>query len=112
MNFRRLLEAPALTRQRIWIAYTVAISTDLLQLALGPFGWVAVDEVLDVIAMALISWAIGFHVVLVPTFVVEVLPISDFLPTWTAAVAFLVGFRRRRSEVHLPGDLGEARRQD
>ena len=97
MNFRRLLDAPALTRQRIWIAYTVAISTDLLQLALGPFGWVAVDEVLDVVAMAVISWAIGFHVVLLPTFAIELLPISDFLPTWTGAVAFLVAFRRRRT---------------
>jgi len=97
MDYRRLLTPPALTRTRIWIAYTVAISTDLLQLALGPFGWFVVDEVLDVVAMTLISWAIGFHVVLVPTFVVEFLPISDFLPTWTAAVAFLVGFRRRRA---------------
>ena len=97
MNFRRLLEAPALTRQRIWIAYTVAISTDLLQLALGPFGWVAIDEVLDVVAMAAISWAIGFHVILLPTFALEFLPFSDMLPTWTASVAFLVGFRRRRT---------------
>ena len=97
MNVRRLFEAPVLTRQRIWLAYTVAISTDLLQLALGPLGWVAIDEVLDVIAMALISWAIGFHVILLPTFALEFLPFSDMLPTWTAAVAFLVGFRRRRA---------------
>ena len=97
MNFRRLLAAPALTRQRIWIAYTVAISTDLLQLALGPLGWTGIDEALDVVAMAAISWAIGFHVVLLPTFAVELLPVSEFLPTWTAAVAFLVGFRRRRA---------------
>ena len=52
MNFRRLLAAPALTRQRIWIAYTVAISTDLLQLALGPFGFAFADEALDLIAVA------------------------------------------------------------
>jgi hypothetical protein len=97
MDFRRLLTAPVLTRRRIWIAYTVAISTDLLQLALGPFGWAAIDEVLDVVAMAAISWSIGFHVVLLPTFAVELLPVSDFLPTWTAAVAFLVGYRRRRA---------------
>ena len=97
MDFRRLLTAPVLTRRRIWIAYTVAISTDLLQLALGPFGWAAIDEVLDVVAMAAISWSIGFHVVLLPTFAVELLPVSDFLPTWTGAVAFLVAFRRRRA---------------
>ena len=96
MDFRRLLTAPALTRRRIWLAYTVAISTDLLQLVLGPFGWIAVDEVLDVIAMIVISRAIGFHVVLLPTFALEFLPFSDYLPSWTAAVWFLVGFRRRR----------------
>lgn len=96
MDFRRLLTPPVLTRRRIWLAYTVAISTDLLQLALGPIGWVAADEILDVIAMAAISWAIGFHVVLLPTFALEFLPFADYLPTWTAAVWFLVGYRRRR----------------
>ena len=97
MNVRRLLEPPVLTRQRIWIAYTVAISTDLLQLLLGPIGWFWADEVLDVVAMIVISRAIGFHLVLLPTFALEFLPFSDMLPTWTGAVAFLVTFRRRRS---------------
>jgi hypothetical protein len=97
MDFRRLLVPPVLTRPRIWIAYTAAISTDLLQLLLGPFGWMAIDEVLDVVAMGVISWAIGFHVVLLPTFALEFLPFSDYLPSWTAAVAFLVGYRRRRA---------------
>jgi len=96
MDYRRLLEPPALTRRRIWLAYTVAISTDLLQLALGPFGFAFADEALDLIAMAVISWAIGFHVILLPTFALEFLPFADYLPTWTAAVAFLVGFRKRR----------------
>jgi len=97
MDIRRLLTTPVLTRRRIWIAYTVAISTDLLQLLLGPSGWAGIDEVLDVAAMIAISWSIGFHVVLLPTFAVELLPISDFLPTWTGAVAFLVTFRRRQA---------------
>ena len=97
LNFRRLLEPPVLTRRRIWLAYTVAISTDLLQLLLGPLGWFWADEVLDVIAMLVISRAIGFHIVLLPTFALEFLPMSDMLPTWTGAVAFLVTFRRQRS---------------
>jgi hypothetical protein len=46
--------------------------------------------------MAAISWAAGFHVVLLPTFAIEFLPFADYLPTWTAAVAFLVSYRRRR----------------
>ena len=87
---------PILTRRRIWFAYAVAVITDLLQLLLGPFGWAFVDEVLDAVAMIAISWAIGFHVVLLPTFALEFLPLTDMLPTWTGAVAIVVALRRRR----------------
>jgi len=96
MDLRRLLDPPALTQGRIRFAYAVAISTDLLQLLLGPIGWAAVAEVLDVVAMIAISWAIGFHVALLPTFVLEFLPLTDLLPTWTGAVALVVALRRRR----------------
>ena len=92
----RLLAPPVLTRKRVWFAYTVAVSTDVLQLLLGPFGWALADEVLDAIAMVLVSWAIGFHVVLLPTFALEWLPVTDMLPTWTGAVALVVSLRRRR----------------
>ena len=92
----QLLAPPVLTRRRIWFAYTVAVATDLLQLLLGPFGWAFVDEALDVGAMIAISGAIGFHVVFLPTFALEFLPLTDMLPTWTGAVALVVGLRRRR----------------
>src|SRR5258708_11350606 len=92
----RLLAPPVLTRRRIWIAYAVSLATDLLQLILGPFGWAFADEVLDVAAMIAISWAIGFHVILLPTFALEFLPLTDMLPTWTGAVAIVVALRRRR----------------
>jgi hypothetical protein len=92
----RFLDVPPLTRGRMWTAYGVAIATDVLQFVLGPFGFFVVDEVLDVIAMAAISRAIGFHVLLLPTFAIEFLPITDMLPTWTGAVALVVGLRRRQ----------------
>ena len=41
----------ALTPQRIRAAYGVAIATDVLQFALGPFGWIFADEILDAIAL-------------------------------------------------------------
>ena len=72
--------------------------TDAVQLAfapLGPLGWL-VDDGLDVIAMVVISWAIGFHVILLPTFALEFLPLTDMLPTWSGAVAIVVALRRRR----------------
>ncbi len=95
-RFSRLLQAPVLTRSRVLTAYAIAVATDLLQLALGPFGWMFVDEILDVIAMLGISRAIGFHVLLLPTFALEFLPITDMLPTWTGAVAVVVTLRRKQ----------------
>jgi len=91
-----LLDPPFVTRPRVWFAYAVAIATDLLQLVLGPFGWFFADELLDVVAMLAISRAIGFHVVLLPTFALEFLPVTDMLPTWTGAVAIVVSLRKNR----------------
>jgi hypothetical protein len=91
-------QSHGLTRKRIWVAYGVAVFTDAVQVALGPLGWTFVDEILDLIAMGAISWAIGFHPLLLPTFVVEILPVVDMVPTWTAATAMVVFFRRRSAQ--------------
>src|SRR5439155_847125 len=76
-----VFEVPVLTRARILSAYGVAGATDILQLVLGPVGWTMVDEVLDVAAMLVISRLIGFHALLLPTFVLELVPLADLLPT-------------------------------
>ena len=86
---------PVLTRQRVWTAYAVAITADILQFLLGPAGWTFADEILDVGAMVLTWRLIGFHPLLLPTFVLEVVPIADLLPVWTACVAIVVAIRRR-----------------
>ena len=86
---------PVLNQRRIWFAFTVAAVTDAIQLALGPVGWVFIDEALDVVAMILTSATLGFHMLLLPTFVVEMLPVSDMLPTWTGCVAAVVILRKR-----------------
>jgi hypothetical protein len=94
--FSRLFEVPPLTGARVRLAYAVAVATDLLQLLLGPFGWAFADEALDVAAMILISRALGFHVIFLPTFALEFLPFTDMLPTWTGCVAVVVAMRRRQ----------------
>ena len=66
------------------------------QWLLGPVGWVLADEILDVVAAVLISWAIGFHPLLLPAFALEFLPVADLLPTWTACVALVVMLRRKQ----------------
>lgn len=35
----RGFQPPVLTRKRVWLTYAVAVTTDVLQLILGPFGW-------------------------------------------------------------------------
>jgi hypothetical protein len=91
-----LLRSPILTRERVKVAFAVAIITDILQLIAGPVGWAGADELLDLIAMIVITRLIGFHPLLLPTFILEFLPIADMLPTWTGCVAIVVVLRRRQ----------------
>ena len=97
-----MFEPVVLTRPRVSIAYAIAVTTDALQLLLGPLGWPFVDEILDVAAMILTWRAIGFHPLLLPTFVLEFLPVTDLLPTWTACVALVVALRRRQQHLAPP----------
>jgi hypothetical protein len=87
----------AMTRSRIRAAYGVAIAADVLQFALGPLGWVFADEILDVVTMLVITGLIGFHPLLLPTFVIEFVPVADLLPTWTGCVALVVAMRRKQA---------------
>jgi hypothetical protein len=94
-KFTRRLGPPTLTRGRMAFALAVAVIADGLQLLIGPLGWFIFDEIIDVIALALIWPAIGFHLLLLPTFLVELLPIVDMLPTWTGCVAAVIALRKR-----------------
>ncbi len=96
------LPQPVLSKKRIWFALSVAVIIDGLQFGLGPFGWVFVDEGLDVLGMILISWAIGFHMLLLPTFVIELIPGPDLLPTWTGCTAAVIMIRKRPKQEPAP----------
>jgi len=86
---------PRLTRGRIVAAYGVAIATDALQLILGQFGWAGADEILDGIAMVASTALLGFHPLLLPTFVLELVPLADMLPSWSVSVALVIAARRK-----------------
>jgi len=90
-----LFRTPFLTPRRIWPAFAVAIAADGIQLLLGPLGWTFFDEIIDVITTVVVSLLLGFHPLLLPTFVVEIIPVVDMLPTWTGCVAVVVALRRR-----------------
>ena len=93
---------PVVSRGRIRAAYAVAAAVDALQLVAGPLGWVVIDEVLDVAAAILMWRLLGFHPLLLPTFVVEFLPLVDLLPTWTGCVAVVVALRKRQQAMATP----------
>jgi hypothetical protein len=94
--FQRLFpRVPTLTRPRVRSAYLVAVAADVMQLLLGPIGWTFADEIIDAAAMVAISRLIGFHPLLLPTFILEFLPVADLLPTWTGCVALVVTLRKR-----------------
>jgi hypothetical protein len=86
---------PALTRARIVAALCIAVAADIVQLVLGPLGWIYVDEAIDLGVMIAESLLVGFHPLLLPTFVVEVIPVIDMLPTWTACTMAVIALRRR-----------------
>ena len=77
------------------LALAVAVITDGGQLLLGPLGWAFGDQLLDVVAMLLVSWLIGFHWLLLPSFILELVPLIDEFPTWTACVIAVIILRRR-----------------
>jgi hypothetical protein len=94
--------SPKLSRNRIILALVVAVAADGLQLLLGPLGWAFVDEVIDGVTMVLTMWIIGFHLLLLPTFVVELIPVADMLPTWTACVVAVIAIRKREHYISPP----------
>lgn len=88
-----------LTRGRVALAIAIAGLTDAVQIGLGPLGWTFFDEIADVAAMILISLLIGFHPLLLPTFLVEIFPVVDMLPTWTGCVGAVILWRKGTNSV-------------
>jgi len=101
-KFSRLLRVPKLTWARILSAFLIAVAADGLQLLLGPLGWAFPDQIIDVAAMLLTSWLIGFHWLLLPSFVLEMVPVVDEFPTWTACAIAVMVLRKREERKSSP----------
>ncbi len=97
----RRLTAPRLTRTRIVLALLVALVADGLQI---PFAVPPAPEILDVIALVLTAWLLGFHLLLLPTFAVEFFPVVDLLPTWTGCVIAVIALRKREQRAASPSE--------
>ncbi len=86
-------EPPELpSRRRTRTARVVAIVADVLQLAFFPAfagGWLSpLNNALDVVVALIMVRLLGWHFAFLPTFVAELVPGLDLVPTWTAAVWF------------------------
>lgn len=87
-----------LTRRRMIIAVSIAAVADIIQIGLGPVGWTFFDEIVDVVVMLIMTRLIGFHWLLLPTFLLEFVPLADMLPTWTGCVIFVVRLRSKQQK--------------
>jgi len=95
-KFNRLFRVPPVTRFRIVVALAFAVAADSVQFLLGLAGWIGADQAIDVVAMGLTSWALGFHWLLLPTFAIELVPLLEDLPTWTGCVIAVIALRHRQ----------------
>ena len=93
---------PRLTRGRVLVALTVGVVADFLQVVLLPLEWMFAQQIVDVIAMGLTMWLLGFHLLLLPTFIAEIFPVVDMLPTWTACVIAVIALRKREQNAPSP----------
>jgi hypothetical protein len=82
--------SPLVSTRRVWIARSLAVGVDLLQIAVFPTfmeGFLSpLDMALDVATAIAMIALVGWHIAIVPTFIAESLPFVDLAPTWTIAV--------------------------
>lgn len=94
---------------RLKAAWVVAVGIDALQVFIFPAtvegGFSPLDVVLDGLAMAMLSWLVGWHWAFLPSIVVELIPGLDLAPTWTIALAIATrGMKTRAPEAGPPKD--------
>ena len=72
------------------LAWGIAIGADALQVALLPVfaGGLAspLADALDVAVAVSMIVLLGFHPAFLPTFILELVPLGNLVPTWTGAV--------------------------
>jgi hypothetical protein len=93
------LNRPArMTRRRVAFVMIVAVVADALQFWLGPLGWIGAVQVIDVATMIITTLVIGFHILLLPTFLVEFFPVVSAIPTWTGCVIAVLALRGKQQK--------------
>jgi hypothetical protein len=87
---------------RLRTALVIALVVDFLQIIFLPLfaaGAVSpVDEVIDVVVAFALIRLLGWHWAFLPTFVVELFPVVDLVPSWTLAVLIVARRMPARKE--------------
>lgn len=87
------MRAWMIPRRRVLAARGIAIAADLLQIGLLPLlapGAISpAADAVDFGVAALLVALLGWHVAFLPSFLIELIPMVDLFPTWTAAVFFV-----------------------
>lgn len=86
---------------RVRAARIVAVAADFLQIALVPAfagGFASpINDALDVAVAVTMILLVGWHWAFLPSFLSELIPFWDLVPTWTAATLLATRGRARRS---------------
>ena len=85
-----------LTPRRAWIARALAVLVDLAQVALLPAELTPLNNGIDVAAAIALVGLVGWHWAFLPTFLAEMIPFVDLVPSWTLAV--MIATRGRIAE--------------
>jgi hypothetical protein len=75
-----------LTPRRAWIARGLAVFVDLAQVALLPAELTPLNNGIDVATGIAMVALVGWHWAFLPTFLAEMIPFVDLVPSWTLAV--------------------------
>ena len=84
------------------IALIAALAADGLQVLLQAIP--LAPQAIDVVATVIVTIAIGFDVLLLPTFVIELVPLVSDLPTWTGCVIAVIALRKHEERVSVIRD--------
>ena len=91
----------SLSSSRIRAARAIAVVADLVQITVMPAfmqgALSPLNDVLDVVVAILMIGLVGWHFAFLPSFVAELVPGLDLVPTWTLAVWFAT--RGRKDQV-------------
>ena len=97
-KLNNLFRPERLSRRRMLLALFIAVGADGLQI---PLQLPPAPQIIDVVAMVLTRATIVFHLLLLPTFALELFPIVDMIPTWTGCVLAVLALRRREDKGRL-----------